>query len=205
LSGLLDAQESARARKFVHERDARRFVAGRGRMREILSLYTGQPAGTLDIGGDRFAKPRLSGGPAFNLSHSGGWAALAVVEDNSMALGVDIELVRPVDPALFPNVLSEAELAELQRLPPAARQRGFFNAWTRKEATLKATGEGLDGDIKALSVSLSPDKPARLLAASRSMGRLRDWRLHAFSPGQGFTGAIAAMTRGLDISVRHRD
>lgn len=199
---LLDAAERARADRFVKASDARRFAAARAGLRERLAGYCAAPPEALHLTEGPNGKPVLEGGPVFNLSHAAGLAALAVTRDPSVWLGIDIEGDRVVDPGLDPLAFAPEERAALAALPVEARAAGFFRGWTRKEAFVKATGQGLHADLCSFAVSL--DTPARLLRIDGTGPGPEAWRLHDMVPRPGLAGAIAAMTGGREIAVTLR-
>jgi 4'-phosphopantetheinyl transferase len=159
---VLGADERRRGGLFRHERDRRRFEAAHCGLRNILAAFTGVPSRDLVFESGRSGKPRLVGGVLeFNLTHSGDIALVAVSCDG--AVGIDVEQQsasfdwRPLADRFF----SAAEQSELRQTAPRAQQRYFYECWTRKEAYLKATGEGFQRD------------PTSVTIASRSMARGR--------------------------------
>lgn len=88
-------------------------------------------------------------------------------------------------------------MTELRRLPPAEQVTGFFNAWTRKEAYIKARGQGLSLPLHSFSVSLAPGTPAQLRRLPPD--DQRPWSLVALEPAPGYAGAVVAC--GADIQV----
>jgi 4'-phosphopantetheinyl transferase len=201
----LSPQERARAARYRAPEAGAAYVAARGRMREVLAGYTGRAPAEVPLVQDRQGKPHLdegaSGtGPAFNLSHAGGWAAL-VVGPHGLALGIDIEPHRPVPDGLPERWLSPAERAELAPLAGPLRIAGFFNAWTRKEALLKALGAGLSRPLDSFDVTLAPGRPARL--AHLSGARADRWQLIAFDLRPDFPACIALRHAGpVALSLR---
>jgi len=153
LEGLLSADERARAGRFRYERDRRHFVAARGALRSILSRYLGIAPSQIQFGYADRGKPML-GGPSgarrleFNLSHSEGMALYAVA--SGRRVGVDLEYAeRRLDfESIASRYFSPREIALLARLPVAQRAAAFFAFWTRREALLKARGEGLGGSAR---------------------------------------------------------
>ncbi len=195
---VLSPAESARADRFVHERDRVRFTSGRWRLRGILAEYLGVDAVALEAG--PHGKPFVPGGPAFNLSHAAGVAAL-VVTDADVLLGIDIEGARTVCPGLDERAFAPEERAALQAVDAAGRDAAFFRGWTRKEAVVKATGQGLRADLAGFAVTLGAGG-ARLMRMDGD--DVAAWRLHDFDPGQGLAGAIACRTGGRAIRVAGR-
>ena len=94
---------------------------------------------------------------------------------------------------------SALERAALEALPAADQPAAFFSCWTRKEAFVKALGEGLSHPLDAFDVSLAPDEPARLLAV-RGGASVEGWSLHALRPREGFAAAL--VVEGVVEAVR---
>jgi len=189
----LAADERERGGRFHFERDRRRFVTARGLLRVLLGRYLDvDPAGLLFGYGPR-GKPYLAEGDElrFNLSHSGGLALLAFAR--GCELGVDVEQERPVPEleGIVRTSFSSREAAELWRLGPDERGAAFFRCWTRKEAFIKATGDGLSRPLDAFDVTLAPGEPARLLGVrGEPEAALRFW-MEDLRPAPGFAGALA--------------
>jgi 4'-phosphopantetheinyl transferase len=192
LAHWLSDDEWQRARRFLLDRDRRRFLAGRGMLREILgALLDVHPANLVFAYGE-FGKPRIAA-PAgahslhFNMAHSD---SLAVCATASHELGVDLERVRAMDEAeqIASRFFSTREAERLAALPAEQRLEAFFNCWTRKEAYLKAIGRGLDDGLDRIEVSLAPGEAAELLGLPDDR---RPWRLQALAPAKEFVGAVA--------------
>lgn len=197
LARHLSPGETDRASRFIRPGDGDRFRVGRGRMREILAGYAGGNPAALDFALTGRRKPTLANGPAFNLSHAGGWAALAVAPDHpGLDLGIDIEAVRPVEQALAERVFSARECGELAALPAGDWLAGFFNAWTRKEAMIKATGIGFGIEVREIEVTLAPGAPAAIRTCPAGLPPVTSWDLQALDTGTGLHGALAAVTGG---------
>ena len=203
LDALLDPAEQARAARFHFERDRRHYVAARGLLRHLLSSALDKPASALAFEYGAHGKPALSLAFAgdrtlcFNLSHSGGWAMFALAWD--CEVGIDLEcagrLQRDVAglAGLAARVLTARELAIWQALPETAREAAFLRAWTRKEAYVKATGEGLLDELIHTDVALDAAAPkSSLRLRSPEGGEIaRDWVLHDLPAPDGFAAAIA--------------
>lgn len=197
---VLTAAECARADRFVQARDRMRFTSGRWRLREILSLRLGVAAEAVALEAGADGKPFVLGGPVFNLSHAAGVAAL-VVTDAAVLLGVDIEGARSVYPGLDARAFAPEERAALGAVEVAGHDAAFFRGWTRKEAMVKATGQGLRADLAGFAVTLDVGE-ARLLRIDGDDSAA--WALHDFDPGQGLAGAIACRTGGRELRVVRR-
>lgn len=201
LARLCDA-ERERAARFVFERDRQRHLVSCAAVRCVLA----------DVGGETLArqpfvrgpqgKPALPGPRArpFNLSHSGGWALIALMlgldgqAGAAPDLGVDLEL-EPEQEMVDLDALAEAhfsiaEREELARTPQAQRSAAFLRGWTRKEACLKAVGSGLSVPADSFHAGLA-DHPGP--AAVTVVHQGRPWRL-------GVTGVeVAPPTPGASV------
>ena len=197
---VLSDEERNRARRYFQERHRRRFVVAHAALRRILAGYTARPAHELEFRSGPQGKPSLAESRAgmrpgleFNLSHSANLALVAVAWERPV--GVDLEQwERDMNHLeLAERFFSPSERASLRAL---AERRddlvyGFFAAWSRKEAYLKARGEGVARGLHHFDVSLSPDEPARLLA-DRLDTATDHWRMRSIVPEQGFSAAIVA-------------
>lgn len=201
---LLSAGEKIRAGKFHFQKDRDRFVLGRAAVRKILSSYLDVSPGEICFSYSKFGKPALAPEKhgnlfRFNLTHSRDTALLAVTKN--IDVGIDIEYIDDQFPfaKIAPDCFSPAELAALNSFSPAAHALPFFSGWTRKEAFIKAVGEGLSYPLKEFTVSLDPGKEKGLLISSDPAGN-RHRALISLTPGPDHVAALAAM--GAIDSVR---
>jgi len=204
LAASLCASEAARSDRYQFERDRRRFRVRRGFLRSLLCRYLACPPEQLRFGSGPEGKPFLTQHPDlyFNLSHSGELALIAI--SCEAELGVDIEQMRFVDDAdtIVRRLFSSREAAEYFATPVSARPAVFFNCWTRKEAFVKALGNGLSFPLRQFEVSVKPGEPARVLAIKDDPGVAAGWTLIHFEPAPGFVGALASRQAPLKISAR---
>jgi 4'-phosphopantetheinyl transferase len=168
----LDAAERARAARYCVPVVRRRFVAARGILRELLGAYLGESPAQVRFVPNAWGKPEPEGGPPFNLAHSGDLALYAVADRE---VGIDVERVRPLeDPAgLAKRFFSPTEVEALQALSPTLQRVAFFTTWVRKEAYVKARGEGLHHPLKAFDVPVDPEAPPCLLEERHAKGSER--------------------------------
>jgi 4'-phosphopantetheinyl transferase len=170
-------------------------------LREILAGYLRCEPSQLSFSVNAYQKPFLEdGGLEFNLSHSGDLALLAVTR--ARKVGVDVEWMRTgfEIEEIGGRFFSQSEMVELQVLPPAQRELGFFNCWTRKEAYLKAQGMGLTLPLNSFDVSLSPGQPAILRATRPDPAEAARWTLLSLEVGPGYAAAVAF--EGHNVEVR---
>lgn len=196
LSQLLSHDENQRASRFRFERDRRRFVAGRGMLREILGTYLEVDPERIDFAYGTHGKPYFKAPTgsvltpiSFNVSHSAGSAIYAF---SSSEVGVDLEVIRPVPEmdALVERYFSVSERSAFASIAPDLKLKAFFSCWTRKEAYVKASGSGLLIPLDQFDVSLDPRLPACLLSACGVSGDQLHWALHSFDLS---TDTVAAL------------
>jgi 4'-phosphopantetheinyl transferase len=196
LQRTLSADERHRAARFHFPRDRRRFIVARGVLRDILGRYLGVPPSALGFRYNAYGKPALAGvadeeGLRFNVSHSDETALFAVTCGREV--GVDIEHLRTAIACedIAERFFSARERASLRALPAEVKHRAFFNCWTRKEAYIKAHGEGLSLPLDQFDVSLAPGEPVALLATRSDPREALRWSLQALTPGPGYVAAVA--------------
>jgi len=193
---LLSSDERERAARLLCEHKRARFIAGRSALRRLLGNYLGAAPQTLVFRYGPHGKPALVTGASetvltFNFSHSEDLALLAVTTDRE--IGIDIEYRhRDISVAPFArHILSENEAAALQRLPEEQHQQALLTAWTRKEAYVKALGEGLARSLKSFSAGIADDEPAvrRLEDAS---GEPHTWKFTPLVVHPDYLACVAA-------------
>jgi 4'-phosphopantetheinyl transferase len=175
---LLDTEEQERWRHLLSAERQAEFLVAHGMLRVRLGQYLSVAPATLRFTHSAYGKPSLLE-PAgvemqFNLAHTRGRVLIAI--SRGRRLGVDIEYLNPClpDPALYAELFTAREQHTLLTLPPELALRGFYTAWTRKEAFIKATGEGFSADLLAFSVSGDPRQPPQLMPPPGNAA----WRLH---------------------------
>ncbi len=184
LAALLDITEGQRAARFRTAQLTHRFTVAHARLRQVLAQALGTHPQALQFANGPHGKPELVAGAGdssvqFNLSHSGGWGLVGWA--HGRAIGVDIECWRDMndEAALVRRYFSAAEIAAYEALPGEERREGFFNAWTRKEAYVKALGRGLTLSLASFDVSLGRGADACLMRAATIDGDTRTWSLGA--------------------------
>jgi 4'-phosphopantetheinyl transferase len=130
-------------------------------------------------------------GVRFNISRSSGLVLCVVARGREV--GVDLEQIRPAiaREGIPERFFSPREVAALRALPVDAQPEAFFSCWTRKEAYVKARGEGLALHLDSFDVSLVPGEPAALLRTAGDAREASRWSLHALAPGRGYVAALA--------------
>lgn len=204
----ISSNEQARAQRFRFPIHRQRFIHAHAGLRNILSRYLGLPAERLDFNHNAYGKPELSledGGDwlSFNLSHSHSLALVAV--SVKRALGVDIEQIRVdlADEKIAQRFFSAREIVDFQSLPEDQRSQAFFACWTRKEAFIKAQGQGLSMPLDAFDVSLLPGEPARIIQTRPDPAQALQWNLYSLCPGAGYIGALVVEGIAEQINCWH--
>ncbi|GEO86863.1 MULTISPECIES: 4'-phosphopantetheinyl transferase family protein [Alphaproteobacteria] len=204
-AALLAPDETARASRFVMARDAGRYIVARAGLRVILGSRLGIAPAELAFLYNDFGKPRLA--PCdmalrhFNLSHSGALAMLAI--SDRFPLGIDIEEAKPLKEDIAGYFFSTRECASLDRLPRSGYLNAFYRCWTRKEAFVKAHGDGLTIALDAFDVSVGAKATLDLGRLDGEASRSGRWRLFNIKTPVGFQGALVALTGGVPVQLRY--
>jgi 4'-phosphopantetheinyl transferase len=185
--GLLSTRERACAGRLKRPDERRRSLEAHCAVRRILALQLGVDPAYLEFDATDAGKPFLAK-PAqalqFNLSHSGRHSLIAVAEDRSV--GVDIEMSRPMSDLLgvAMGVATTREIDLLRQLPAGEMHSSFFDLWTRKEALLKAIGRGFLVDPRQVEVGIGQGRSYVTFDA-------RIWTLETLAVGANVTAAVA--------------
>jgi 4'-phosphopantetheinyl transferase len=195
LATLLPSAEHDRASRFYFQRDRARFIAGRAQLRILLARYLRADPAALTFAYGPFGKPALTTSwatskLAFNVAHSEDLAVAAFARTDC---GIDVERVRPLADMdeLVSRFFSPRETVSFLGLPAGEKPQAFFNLWTRKEAWLKAIGEGIGHSLDRVEVSFLPGEPAKLVSLPGNSKLAASWSLLALAPAAGFTAALA--------------
>ena len=199
LAALLSPDESIKVNRYRFPQHQREAIISRGVLRLLLGHYTARQPEQIQLSYTPYGKPLLiptaasavAGMLNFNVTHSNGYALYAFTINRD--IGIDIEKIRPdaAQDGVAERFFSARELTQLRNLPRAIQSVGFFNCWTRKEAYIKARGEGLSLPLNQFDVSLTPGEPAQLLASRIDEGDAQKWTLANIQPAPGFVGALA--------------
>ena len=196
LHSTLAPDEQAKAARFHFAKDRNHYIVARAVLRTLLGGYMKCNPHSLRFSYNTYGKPSLDTAGVdhnirFNLSHSRGLALYAFTL--AREVGIDVEYMKPdIDvEQVARHSFSPNERAVLHALPPEERSQGFYNAWTRKEAYIKARGMGVSLGLDRFDVSLRPGEPAALLQSREDAREPARWQLVALHPGEGYAGALA--------------
>jgi 4'-phosphopantetheinyl transferase len=192
LEALLDRREQERAARFRFPEDKARFVAGRGLLRHGLRRYAPRVPASIEMTYSSLGRPLISAAhdaPHFSISHTRDLVALAFAAEAQV--GIDLEYMKPsVDMVeLAERILSEDDFKSFQALPHSERLGSFYRMWTRKEAYLKARGEGIATGLRDVTVSFLPELTSPLVDRRESASAC--WRLHALPIAEDYVGYVA--------------
>jgi 4'-phosphopantetheinyl transferase len=195
LHEILSDEERERAGRLVMPVHRRRFVVTRGLLRTLLACYASLPAREIPIDSAGGGKPRLLGSPQdadlrFNVSHSEDSALFVLSLDREV--GIDLEHIRPLRgyTRIAERNFTRREFEQISALPACERLRGFFSCWTRKEAYVKARGDGLLYPLDVFQVSVSPDQPALLIENFREPAEVFRWSMRNVDLGSDIAAAL---------------
>jgi 4'-phosphopantetheinyl transferase len=193
LSSTLSEDERNRAGSFAFEHLRTRFSVSRGLLRTFLGMYLAISPRMIEFSYGRYGKPSLPGLDRFqfNLAHSDDLAVYAFALD--CKLGVDVERIRNMTDigAVARRFFSAEEAADLESVELPHRLDSFFACWTRKEAYIKATGEGLSAPLHAFRVALRPTEVPSFLHIDGNTSEAQSWSLYSLRPNEGYIGALA--------------
>lgn len=190
LQELLSKDEIDRSNKFHFEKDRHKFTIVRGMLRKILASYLFINPQSIEFQYNEYGKPFLESMPLhFNVSHSADFALCIV--GSHFPVGIDIEHVHPIDDIedIAAQFFSSNEFLKLKSLPEREKVPAFYRCWTRKEAFIKAIGNGLSYPLNEFEVSLLPDEAAKIYSVQGSEAQASRWSLLSVSAPEGYEAA----------------
>jgi 4'-phosphopantetheinyl transferase len=193
LSATLSSEERDRAESFQFEHLKEHFCVSRGLLRFFLGAYLGTPPRDIEFSYGRYGKPAIAGVEEFqfNVAHSENIMVYAFA--TGCHLGVDVERIRNIEDidAIARHFFCSEEAADLDSVEFPKRLSAFFACWTRKEAYIKATGEGLSASLDAFRVALRPSEAPCFMHIGGSTSEAQSWSLYSLHPNDGYIGALA--------------
>jgi len=190
---LLDDEEQLRADRLVIESARTRFILAHAATRNILARYLVPSGAKIKFDTGQHGKPHIRDSELkFNLSHSGNMALLAIT--NKIEVGSDIEHINERHAAddIAARFFSPAEQQAYQSFPESERTPAFFRCWSRKEAVIKALGEGLSCPLSSFDVTLDKHQ-ARLIDLRRDHARVEQWTMFDIEAHPDYAAAAAAI------------
>ena len=196
LAKILSPDEIRRAEAFQFEQLRLRFVVGRGLLRVLLADYLGVAPETVAFTYGSHGKPELKADStgtetAFNLTHTDSVALIAI--SLNRRVGVDCERVRFLDDMhqIAEKFFSPAENRMLDRLPDAKFLTAFYRCWTRKEAFVKAMGEGLSYPLNHFTVSIEASESPCRVEFPEAASEPYAWFVYSLPVASSYLGALA--------------
>ena len=188
--------EHKRLQRFHFERHRHQFIIARGTLREIIGQYLEIEPAEANFDYGQNGKPFIISNSElssirFNISHSGDVVVYAFVLDTE--IGIDIEKVCNIDDcmAIAKSFFSSTEIDDLQKVSRESLLEAFYSCWTRKEAYIKAKGQGLGIPLNQFSVSVRPDLSPALVSTEFAPDEAAQWTLRDLPIIEGYIGAIA--------------
>ena len=182
---FLSANELQKANSFLFEHLRYAYILRRGALRHILSQYCNIEPQSINFNYNNYQKPYLEPNNynlQFNMSNSNKMAVLAITQKD--LIGVDIEYLKPIDDIIniAHNFFSETEFKTLAEVPITQQLKAFYTIWTRKEALVKASGEGLSAyPVDTFNVAFLPTEPIKLIDINNSTHEADKWSLNGFT------------------------
>ena len=187
----LSPDERERAERIATQRHRQRFVTARSTMRRLLAQYLGcEPAWLVFTYGEH-GKPALQESDlSFNMSHSHEMVLYAVTRVR--AVGIDVEWPRPkvAYEQIAERFFSLEEREALSAVATTEKKAAFYNIWTRKEAYIKARGDGITAGLDTFGVSMGAD--AALMYSDEGQAELARWQMQTLDPAPGYVAALCA-------------
>jgi 4'-phosphopantetheinyl transferase len=204
LEPFLDAKDRERAARFKFADDRARFVIGRGLLRRCLGRYLDQAPESVELGYTDLGRPILPRDETiqFNISHSVDVIALAVTANAKV--GIDVERMErhPDLVELADRIFSEQDRKTFEAFPPAEALTAFYRAWTRKEAYLKARGEGIAEGLPLISASFGPEQTSAI-TDTRDANAAQTWHVVDLLVPPDYKGCVACDDASRPLECRY--
>lgn len=184
----MSSDERERLSRFAADLHRRQYAIGRGLLRMLIGVYIGCEPQFVRFEYGPAGKPHLAGEGSewlrFSVAHSGEVVALAFA--NGADVGIDVERIVITHDwfDVARQTCTRLEIDELAQLPPAVRPEQFFSIWTRREAVVKATGQGISALTRDFHTPTSSD----------------GWRIEPIDAGPGYAGALAVHAPHINLS-----
>jgi 4'-phosphopantetheinyl transferase len=151
----LSNQEKTQANKFINNYLKDRYVISHGLLRHLLAFYIGINPENIEYSFNQFGKPFLNNntcGMQFNMSHSKDYAAYIMSLDCQVGIDIEWKDKNMNFQDILESVLSPSEIIFFNQLTPEEKFNTFYSTWTKKEAIIKAIGQGLSYPLKAIEI-----------------------------------------------------
>ena len=159
---MLSDDERERVSRFALEQSRQRYVVTRTTLRKILGEYLNISPSDVQLAYGQYGKPEViqdakTNHLQFNISHAGDLAVIAIARD--FRIGIDLEKLRPIPSIedMIKRFFSSEEIDSFCVMPVEKRSRAFMRGWTRKEAFVKAVGDGLSFPLDRINIAFVED------------------------------------------------
>jgi 4'-phosphopantetheinyl transferase len=207
LHALLSEEERQRAERFRFQEHRNTFIVSQGILRYLLSRYTGIEPGRILFKYNLAGKPFLANEEVvpeiyFNLSHASQLVLYAFSWGRQV--GIDVECIRPMEEMdlVAEGIFSPGEYGRFRKISEKDRLRAFYHCWTRKEAFIKAVGEGLSFPLQDFEVSFEPGERAELVSIQGSLEKASQWAMHDLKASDGYAAAL--VVEGKEHSITQK-
>ena len=189
---LLSIDEQQRADKFCVVLPQQRFIVARGMLRELLARYLPEQPLVFQYG--EYGKPYLANEPLyFNLSHAEEQLIIAVSYASPLGIDVEYNLRRTDRQLISEHVFTQQEQQYLLRIPESQQCSAFFHCWTRKEAYIKAIGQGVFANLNTLPTTLANGQANQALVDEQQ----QCWKIIDLPTIDGYKMALAYLAQEL--------
>ena len=187
LLGFVSDDKRERIGRFRKMEDAQRSLAGDLLARSLLCSRLKLRNDELTFTTNAYGKPSLQNAADvhFNLSHAGDWVVCAL---DDRPVGIDVEIIQPIDLGIADRFFSREELADLHAKPAGERLDAFFDLWTLKESYMKAVGKGMSLPLDAFSIRKAASGKYKVACTSEP----EDYAFRVYSPEQGYKLAVCS-------------
>ena len=204
LSALLTEDERSRAGRFKFRDDRKKFILARTILKKLLGSLLRKDASSIKLEEGKRGKPFMEAdGLEFNLSHSGEMVIYGFSRAGPIGVDVEWESRKVEVDSIAKRFFSEGEYKVLIGLEEPEQKKAFFEIWTRKEAFIKAIGEGLSFPLDSFDVSIGSD--ARLLSTHWDPAEAGEWTLRALDLPENYVGAVAVNGKIEHLRIREID
>jgi len=200
---LLAKDERERADKLKIEDKRKQYIITRGSLRQRLGSLTNLEPKDFVFEYMEHGKPVLANDPryadiTFNISHSNDFSLIAITL--KQVIGIDIEKINPDSDhqQLVTRFFSMVEQSEFQALPEKIKAKAFCACWTRKEAFIKAVGDGVSYGLDNFDVSIDPENQSSKINLHQDSDET--WSVHHLPINDDYIGCLVSNSD--DVNVR---
>jgi len=203
---ILSEDEILKSERFRFEKDKINYVNCRSFLRILIGRYLECLPENIKFSYTKYGKPYIENvNLYFNLSHSSKHFVYAFGGNKN--IGIDTEFIKEMPDALeiAKRYFSEYEFSEIVKASKQNINKSFFKCWTRKEAFIKAIGEGLSYPLDSFSVTLNPEDKPEILWINNMKDETKHWSLYNLDFRRDFITSLAIRERDVKIVYMNTD